>query len=509
MVVYYIDNVNGTDAKSGLREPATSHNHVDSSTANTETVCAALTSAVDNYYTGATIWNRTRGIGAIVSGYVGGTKTLTHGAIAGHVATDEFYLVNAWKTMSKAATTCAVGDIAYYRAGQTETLAAIVNFTNDGTVAAYISIIGMGTGSATLETTDETATEAWHDASTTRPIIDGNNAAYYVYISSDDYWNIKYLDIRNTNSTQGCLNISSSEGVYIDTCVVRDGNNVSGGVNVLITGTSYTSSVIINNCEIKNSNYINCSIATGNVKIINTTFNSGALSTPTGLYVATSSMPSVYVYLDACVFGGVVPHTTSDILTSPNIKIYSRNCKFNSTKLLWIANRISLILNLFEEDAQQVYGAHIATGYLGVAERVTNVVRGGGATSSVKIIPTTYVGLLRPFILQDFPIPTWQVWCPTGAQTITVYVRSYGTWSPYPTAARLYLEAEYVTGTTTGSITRATVVSTQVLSDGTTWVGLQCAVNPSVTSFVNLKLYLGLYKDASTGIYVDVLPVIT
>jgi hypothetical protein len=186
-------------------------------------------------------------------------------------------------------------------------------------------------------------------------------------------------------------------------------------------------------------------------------------------------------------------------------RIYTKNCKFNSTKH---TSLYSVIINLFEEDAGQVYGAHIATGYLGVAERVTDIVRSGGATSSVKIIPTTYVGLLRPFILQDFPKPTWQIWCPTGAQTITVYVRGLN-WASYPTAAQLYLEAEYVTDDTTGAITRSTVVSDEVLTDNTTWVGLQCAVNPHVAGFVNLKLYLGLYEDASTGIYVDIKPVVT
>jgi hypothetical protein len=504
MVVYYIDNVNGTDAKSGLREPTTSHNHVDSSTANTETVCAALTSAVDNYYTGATIWNRTRGIGAIVSGYVGGTKTLTHGAIAGHVATDEFYLVNAWKTMSKAATTCAVGDIAYYRAGQTETASITVSFTNDGTVAAYISIIGMGDGTTTLETTDETATEAWHDASTTRPIFDFSATANCVSLYQDDFWRLKNLDIIGGSGTTGCIALGIDSGTVIDNCICRNStstSSVSAGLRIVGSVNAH-----IINCDINNANTNNIYVADSVTYINNCVVDSGALGSEVGIQCVEA-----IIYIENCVFGSIAPHSTADIGIStlyPELKIYTKNCKFNSTKLSITTFNAKEIV-LFEEEAGQVYGAHIATGYLGVATRATDIVRSGGATSSVQIVPTTYAGILRPFILQDFPKPTWQVWCPTGAQTITVYVRSYGTWSPYPTAAQLYLEAEYVTGTTTGSITRATVVSTQVLSDGTTWVGLQCAVNPSVASFVNLKLYLGLYKDASTGIYVDVLPVIT
>ena len=76
--------------------------------------------------------------------YAGRKSRRVHGNIAGNTQGNEFYLVNAWKTMSKAATTCAVTDIAYYRAGQTETLAAIVNFTNDlffGIFYQFIKVI--------------------------------------------------------------------------------------------------------------------------------------------------------------------------------------------------------------------------------------------------------------------------------------------------------------------------------------------------------------------------------
>jgi hypothetical protein len=501
-VVYYIDNVNGTDARSGLREPTTSHNHVDSSAADTSTVCAALLSAVNDYYNGATLWNRTRGAGAIVSDYDGASKTLTHGAIAGHVATDEFYLVNAWKTMSKATTTCAVGDIAYYRAGQTETLAAAIAFTNDGTVAAYISIIGMGTGSTTLETTDETATEAWHDASTARPIIDENNSSYYCEYSGDDFWKIQNLRITNARSSVGLLRILRSCGTLISNCVI---DNNSTNMGMLIQGSQFT----LENCSISNVTDYGIKIYDSSIGYItDCTINGGGYNPTVGIYLADGCV----MYLNNCNIGNINTFSTADIqfINSSYLNSgvgYAKNCKFNSAIKTDIPTQ-SQISQLFEEDAGQVYGAHIATGYLGVAERVTDVVRTGGATSSVKIIPTTYVGLLRPFILQDFPKPTWQVWCPTGTQTITVYIRGLN-WASYPTAAQLYLGAEYVTDDTTGAITRSTVVSDEVLTDNTTWVGLQCAVNPHVAGFVNLKLYLGLYEDASTGIYVDIKPVVT
>jgi len=501
MVVYYVDYTNGVDTLPGLREPVTGHYHAEAGSNNTTTVCAAsLTGTAEDgtAYVGAFIWNRTRGAGAFISAFVHSTHTLTHGTITGNVNTDEFYIVKAWKTTGKATTTAAVGDICYVRAGLTDTLAAIVNFTNDGTVAAYISVIGMGTGSATLETIDETATEAWHDASTTRPIIDGGNAAYYVTPTNDDFWQMRNLDIRNTNaSAYGCLHVGNTQKLYVHNCVIRDQAS-SGGFNLSCSVGG--SNIILEDCDINNSNGTNIS-SYGKLLLINCVVNSGALGSTIGCVTYGSA------YLVDCVFGGVATHSTSDITAAgQTTKIYTKNCDFNSTKITF--SNINTILSLFEEDAQQVYGAHIATGYLGVAERVTDVVRTGGATSSVKIIPTTYVGLLQPFCLCDWPKPTWQVWLPAGAATITVYVRGLN-WAVYPTAAQLYLEAEYVTDDTTGAITRSTVVSDEVLTDNTTWVGLQCAVNPHVASFVNLKLVLGLYEDATTGVYVDIKPVIS
>lgn len=500
-VVYYVDYTNGVDTLPGLREPVTGHYHAEAGSDNTTTVCAtSLTGTAEDAtaYVGAFIWNRTRGAGAFISAYVHATHTLTHGAIAGNVTTDEFYIVKAWKTTNKATTTAAVGDIAYVRAGTTDTLAAVVNCTNDGTVASYISVIGMGTGTATLETTDETATEAWHDASTTRSIIDGNNADYYIYFNADMFWYLKNLDLANNNGTYGIIRVAgSSPPTVLDNCILRDQANASG-YNLYALSTNLT----VINCQISNSNYGNIYL-TGVGYFYNTTVNGGALGTIYGLIVAGGT-----AHLNNCLFGNTTQHTTSDLnISSITTKIYTKNCDFNSTKIVHSSD-IIFVLQLFEEDAQQAHGAHIATGYLGVAERVTDVLRDGGATSSVKIIPSAYVGLLRSFILQDFPRPTWQVWLPAGAATITVYVRGLN-WASYPTAAQLFLEAEYVTDDTTGAITRSTVVSDEVLTDNTTWVGLQCAVNPHVASFVNLKLILGLYEDATTGIYVDIKPVIS
>jgi len=501
-VVYYVDFVNGADtapATNAAWGQKTAALTIDSTADTTHFVDAALT-GIDDYINGAFFWNRTRGIGAYVTDFVALTDTVTlGGAIAGMAAGDDYYFIYAWKTVGQATITLAVGDIGYIRAGTTDTLATAINCTNDGTAAAYISVIGMGTGSATLETTDGSATEAWHDASTVRPIIDGNNAANNLNISSDNFWQLRNLDIRNTN-TVGCLTVKYCVGTFIYNCVIRD----QASTTYCLQGDG-CEGLVVDTCDIKNSNGVNIYIInTTKATIKNTTIDGGDLVPTYGLSLNQNGT----VFLDNCVFGSVATNTV-DIRLWTCCKIYSRNCKFNSgTKISYGTGYYDSDIKVFEEDAQQVHGAHIATGYMGVAERVTDVLRDGGATSSVKIIPSANVGLLRPFCLCDFPRPTWRVWCPAGAATLTIYVRGLN-WASYPTAAQLYLEAEYVTDDTTEGITRATVQSDEVLTDNTTWVGLQCAVNPHVASFVDLKLYLGLYEDATTGIYCDIKPVIS
>ena len=500
VAVYYIDNTNGTDAKSGLREPVTGHRTSDGVTDSTHTICSTLTSAVDDYYNGAFIYNRTRSGFAYITDYIGATKQLVHGAIVGNTQGDTFYIVNAWKTLSKSATTMAAGDIAYYRAGQTETLAAAVAFTNDGTTAAYITIIGTGTGSATLETTNDSATEIWHDASTARPIINGNNGAYYVDLGGDDYWYLKNLDIRNTNSSSGCLNISTSEGAYIFNCIMRDAA-ASNGSNVCI---SY-STVTIDSCAVTNSNFYGIYVDQAVVTIKNTPVNGGALTPAYGIYLTYA-----LVYMTDCIFAGSATNTVDIYLWRTNAKIFTRNCKFNSnSKVTTAANSPSL--QLFEEDAQQVYGDNVSSGYLGTATRDTGIVRSGGASSSIKIVPTTNVGINHPLAIQDYPYPTMRIWCPAASKTITIYARSFGTWTAVPDNTQMWLEAEYVTATGTGAITRATVRSTQTLTQGsqTDWVTFTVTVNPSVASFVNLTFNLAKFQSASQGCYVDVIPLLS
>jgi len=506
--VYYVDYTNGTDTAPGTntswgkREPATSHYHAEAGSDNTTTVCAtSLVGSADDAYNGSFIWNRTRGAGAYITDYVHGTHTLTHGSIAGNVTTDEFYIINAWKTTSKAATTCAVGDICYIRAGLTDTLAAVVDFTNDGTAASKITLIGTGTGTATLETTDETATEMWHDASTARPIIDGNNAAYYVHINADDYWTLKNLDIRNTNHAgYGCLYIEAGVDTYVENCIIRDQVNTN---NLVLVSNSINP--IFTSCQFKNSNTDNVYISSYCVATFNScTFDSGALGTLYGFDINASCR----IYLNNCIFGGTAAHTTYDLyIRSYEVVVIARNCVWNTA--LAFATTSGVFSGVWSEDDDGVYGVQTIYLHRGTITKDATA-RPGGATSSAKLMPAGTNVVRKPLSVSGDDAPDFRVWCTAAPTTITVYIRSVTTWGAvYPTAAELWTETEYVTDDTTGAITRTTALSTQVLSDGTTWVGFTCGeFTPHVAGWVNIKVKLAKYT-ASNGIYVDIKPVIS
>lgn len=503
MVNYYIDYAHGADTpvatNAGWGQKSVART-IDSSADTTHFVDAALTGAND-YINGGFFYNRTRSLGAYVTDFDAATDTVTlGGAIAGMAAGDDYYFIFAWKTLSKAATTLAVGDICYVRAGTSENLAAHVDFTNDGNSTLFITIKGMGTGSATLETTDGTATEAWHEASTARPVISGNNAAYGVRINGDYYWAFYNLDIGGSNGYD-CMMVSSGVYMYIENCVFRDQGSSSFN-NFYVVSTN----VDIVDCEIKNGSQNNILTLYAIVNIINCTIDSGALTSNYGI-VNSGSL----VFCDGCLFGQSSALTTSDLYMNAMMgRFYCRNCKFSTTPIATIVTGELWDFAVLSEDHNQVYGDFAAQNKGGYVTRSTAVTRTGGASSSLLWIPLTTVGGINLYtILQKFPEPLFKVWCPAEETTITVYVRAYGTWSTYPTAANLFLRAEYVTDDTTEAITRATVDSTEVLADTTTWVGLSCTINPHVASFVNLTIHTMIYQDASTGVYVDIKPVIS
>lgn len=147
------------------------------------------------------------------------------------------------------------------------------------------------------------------------------------------------------------------------------------------------------------------------------------------------------------------------------------------------------------EDYQRVVGASYAAWMTGDVYRNDAVLRTGGASSSIEVIPLSACSVTGPVRAMEWV----ETSVPATAQTRTVYVRGEG-WTTFPTAAELYLEAEYVSNGTTFVTT--TVASTQVLTDNTTWVALSVSFTPAAATHVRYRVWIGKY-EAACKVYVD------
>jgi hypothetical protein len=150
------------------------------------------------------------------------------------------------------------------------------------------------------------------------------------------------------------------------------------------------------------------------------------------------------------------------------------------------------------EDYQGVLGASYAFHMTGDVIRTTATVRSGGADNSLEVIPRTTCAAgsasMRIFEWVELDVPA-------SAQTKSVYVKGEQ-WTVFPTAAQLYLEAEYLSDDS--PIATALATSTAVISDNTTWVALAVTFTPHIASRVRYRLYVGCYEGGTTRkVYID------
>jgi hypothetical protein len=131
------------------------------------------------------------------------------------------------------------------------------------------------------------------------------------------------------------------------------------------------------------------------------------------------------------------------------------------------------------------------------------IVRDGGSAIALEVSDLTYND---PRYL-NYPLFEWVEWdVPASEQTRKIYIRGGNggseDWSTYPTAAELFLEAEYYDEA--GTCHKAFVVSNDVLTDNTTWTAFDVSFTPGRVGQVVYRLRLGLVTGvASKKLYVD------
>jgi hypothetical protein len=388
------------------------------------------------------------------------------------------------------------GDIIWVRCNQTHTVASSVTNLIDGTAALPIEVKA-----------DDGTVTAWNgDSRTVKPKLDwsATNTRYLSLFKN--YWRFEGLHFYNTyaTSTYGHLKIGANGiGYRFKNCKFEKHNKVSDdGVNAILyedcefvdtvadLGTHLTSTKAAIICK-------RCSFDGGAVNRLSYALN----------------ISYANAYFEDCVFGGVYPSNGADVLLNAgSSRVFLRNCKHNGTPTYGWAQVSTGAVDAIAmaEDYNQVRGASRNKTNNGEVIKDTGVLHSGGADSSAKVSPSgAHVTTLNPMtISNELGGGDFKLWLPAAAATVTIYIRSIDTWGGvYPTAAQLFVQAEYLSDGTTGARALSTA-STQVLSDATTWVAFTTTFTPAAEGWVYVKVYLGKY-NAGSGIYVDIQPVVS
>lgn len=483
---YYIDLTNGNDARTGLK---IGNSTVDSTADTTHFVDDLLTGA-DDYINGSYFYNVTRSLGSLITDFVALTDTVTLAdAIAGMTAGDTYYILDAWLTLGQytSVTARTAGDIAYVRAGGTQTSSgADVNVDEAGTQAARISIIGC----------DASVNDPWVDASNTYPILSFGDAAYQ-FKPDMSYWLIKRMTIKDSSVASGTVSLYGT-GTQISYCNITDNSHASSAMGLAFStaGGVY----FIDNCTFNNNKLRSIYFAVAvTVHIDNCTFDGGAETTDYGIFGYSST-----VYISNTTFGSTTAHDIADINVDNNSKIYLRNCTRNIATIT--VNKFGD--EVHSEDDDGTFGNQVSYYFTGTVTKSATV-RDGGATSSAQMLPSANCDTIFPLCINNLsPLcPDFAIYnTSTSPVNVDIYIRGDSAWGTYPTAAQLYTEASYLSNA--ASAARSTVVSTDVLTDGTTWVRFRCTMTPARAGWIYMKVYLKLYA-ATEGVLVDVAPIVS
>lgn len=480
---YYIDLNNGSDASphDGLKY---GNYNADSGTDTDTIVDTEPPRTTSGDWDGAYVWNVTRNAGSLIntSTYAAGWTFELVTPITGQTTGDEYYIIDAWKTISQytSVTGRSPGDIAYVRANTDEIRTANGVFDEAGSVAEYVQIIGC----------DSVVNDPWEDGSDVKPIIDFNDASYYMELESA-FWKITKMHFRQGGGTNGNFKVGGNvTNVHFKEVEFRDASNAAGKGCYLERGYN----VLFEDCVFKDNLYTNLQLERSHARIKGGTIDGGTETTDYGVFGFFGSQIEI---VDTEI-GQISDHDGDDI------RLFNRSIAFLRNVKLGVAG--VTIFNdgsaLYEEDADGVYGAGKITSVRGIITKDDSI-KTGNADFSCKLEPNANCGIVAPLSLTENDLIKFPVNVKLTAsveKTITIKIRSLGAWSTYPTNTELYIEAVYYdSGSDAG---RSSIKSTQVLSDETTWISFTVTFTPLRDGEAYIGVYLKKY-EAAKGCYVN------
>ena len=398
-------------------------------------------------------------------------------------------ITTAWGNITKytTATVRSAGDIAFVRANmQLNQITSTINFDEDGTASNPIQIIG-----ATVSDTDDT----WGDGSDVKPTISFEGTAWKAQLNSDDHWQFKNLIFKNSSHSTGMFSVSSSQGIFFDNCVFKN-NDATNSEGLEFTTSSEAH---INNClftHFKSASSLLSSF--GSILYIkNSIFNDSVSGAPTSIQALNGGV----VYIKDSNISG----STFGLRSTTGGKIYARNINFSGVTNHHSNTDIGILqAEGINQDVNATFNYHTDSNL----DRETSVVRSGGAKTSAKLQPQSFTGNVTPATLTPnyFVNGDFKIWTTPVETNITIYLRGFN-WASLPTATELFIETEYLDEATTAR--RTSVLSDEVLPDSSTWVGFDTVFTPVQEGWAYVTVKLHKFEDTSTGIYVDIKPVVS
>lgn len=400
---------------------------------------------------------------------------------------------NAWKTLGKytSVTVRTAGDRLFVRANQTHTYnAADITFDEDGTVDAYISIIGC----------DATTNDPWADDSDVKPIIDFADAAYQFDVNGDEFWWVERLLIKQSADLAGAFSIQGSRGWHLVDCDFKDSGASSAELLAVFSGAV----VWCDGCTFEDGWNIAIAMTQAILHMKDCTIDAGSVrGTIYGLYAIYGGI----AYCDSCSFCPTNGFTGgANIYVRWGTAVYLRNCSFgvNSTMLI---NSYSGGF-IYSEDHDGTFESQITFMFEGTIERGTSSPRSGGADSYARMSPNSNCGPGDPLVLGMGMAGFSAIWLGSGVEkTVTVYARVASAWDSALTAAEAYLKASYLSNG--ASAARTEVTSTQQIANDTTWTAFTVTFTPAREGWVYLWFHLEEFEDATEYVDVDILPVVS
>jgi len=408
----------------------------------------------------------------------------------------------AWLTTGQftSVTVRSAGDIAKIRAGTSQVASADILADEDGTSA--LGLIELR-GCTSLD-------DPWGDASDVRPIIDFNGGAYAMRWSGDARWGFYNLEVKGSafnTYNSGQIGMDNFEYFEMKNCKVQEARHATLAYGLVLYGYGFA---LIEDSIIVGNRNVGIRFDRGHARVRRTTFDGGGTySQDVGAHLANGA----HVIMEESTFGQTTAHDTNDFTAADGSQLYLNGC---TSRDLVNASRSGSGVSRWEKHVWAPSGSLAANGSINgcmTIERQTSVVRSGGSDYALKMTPFTNLFTLGKFCHSGLdgcyghaaraPIV---IYLAAGTYTVTVYARADSVFSTYPTADELYLEATYLDEASGQSLAYAK--STQVLSDGSTWVGFSVTITTGQAGHVLCDLRFGKY-ESGRSIYVDPNPVLS